>query len=399
MKVEIKKLDNFGRGITYVNDKICFVDNALPGEIVDVEVFLEKKRYALGKVVHFYTLADCRIEAKCPYTDVCGGCAFQHMDFDEENKFKLEKVKEILNKFGKVSGDNVLGISYFSDEFYRNKIVLHGEDGQFGFYQEASKRIVDIERCLLMDSRINDVIKNLKNIKVTGKCEVMIRTSNDSSLCMTAITGEVSNFEVLRGVTDTLIINGNLIWGSKRLISEIGEKKYYVSAKSFFQVNKSLTKELYDEVLNVVKEEKPEKVLDLYCGTGTIGIYVSDFCREVIGIESSIEAVFDAQENILLNNCRNVKVLGGKVEDRIGELHDADLVIVDPPRAGLDNKTVLNVLRIDAKMIVYVSCDPITLGRDIELLSSKYEVKYAKVFNMFPRSYHCETVAVLTRRN
>ena len=181
-------------------------------------------------------------------------------------------------------------------------------------------------------------------------------------------------------------------------LSYIGDKKYYLSVDSFFQINKSLTKKLYDEVLDVAISLRPNKVLDLYCGTGTIGIYVAEYCKKVISVDYSLSNINDAIDNMKLNNINNIEFINDKVENVIDKFDNIDLVIVDPPRAGLDKKTIDNLIRIGSDTIVYVSCDPATLVRDLDLLSDMYDVMYIKPFNMFPRTYHVEAFSVLKKK-
>ncbi len=179
------------------------------------------------------------------------------------------------------------------------------------------------------------------------------------------------------------------------LKSTIGDKEFIISYSSFFQINRKLTKRLYDEVLKTVKNKKPNKVLDLYCGTGTIGIYISDFAKEIIGIDNNGSNILDANKNKKLNKVNNIEFICDKVENRIDTFKNIDLIIVDPPRAGLDNKTKEYLQKIKSKTIIYVSCDPVTLSRDLKELNESYIINYIKPFNMFPKTYHVECVCVL----
>lgn len=400
MKVEIVKLDHFGRGITYINGKICFVEKALPGEIVKVKIVSETKKYLIGRVLDYYKISDSRTEDRCMYADVCGGCDLEHLKLEEEKHFKCEKVKEILRKFGGVSDILVRDTVCVNEYGYRNKVTLHGDNGDLGYYEKNSNSIVSIDKCLLADEKINKVITVLNEMKFTSDIkEAVIRVSNDSSEVMVSLKGVVDDYSPLRNMVDVLIINDEVMLGEGSIISSIGNKKYYVSDKSFFQVNKELTKALYDEVRAVVAEEEPKKVLDLYCGTGTIGIYISDLVSEVVGIDYSKEGIKDAKRNVVLNDVCNADFICEKVENVIENFNDIDMIIVDPPRAGLDTKTLENIKRIGAKTVVYVSCDPVTLGRDLKVLGTDYEVIEVKPYNMFPRTYHVECVSILYRKN
>lgn len=400
MKVRIEKLDHFGRGITFIDGKICFVEHALPNEIVELEIIKETKKYILGKAIDYLETSPDREIEKCKYFNICGGCNLEHYNYLKENEFKQAKVQELINKFAKID-IKVNDIIYDEEKNYRNKLTLHGKDKKLGLYKKETNELIEISNCNLVDKRINDIISILQEIaKESNIEEVIIRVSNDSKKLMIKIKGEVSNIEKLKSIDiDVLIVNDKVYTNSNQIITEIGSKKYYVSVESFFQVNKTLTTKLYNEVKKIVEEVKPNKVLDLYCGTGTIGIYVAEHTNEVIGVDYSSSNINDANKNKELNNSNNITFINDKVENVIDSFEsNIDLVIVDPPRAGLDLKTIEHLKRINPTTIIYVSCDPSTLARDLKELSTDYNIKYVQPFNMFPRTYHCESIAVLERK-
>ena len=382
MKVKIEKLDHFGRGIAFVDGKICFIDNALPGEVID-----------------YYQLSNDRIDVKCRYYDVCGGCNISHLSFDKENEYKCEKVKEILKRFGNISEDVIRNVNFTDEYNYRNKITLHGENNNLGYCENGSNKIFDVEHCLLADDKINEIIDILNRMSLGQEIkEAVIKVNNESNEVMVSLKGNINDYCLLNNCVDTLIINDDILLGDGKIISSIGDKKYYVSSKSFFQVNKKLTKLLYDEVLNEVKHIKPKMVLDLYCGTGTIGIYISDYVQKIVGIDCSLSSIKDANDNKILNSCNNIEFICNKVENVIDQFSEFDMVIVDPPRAGLDKNTIHNIKRIGADIVLYISCDSVTLARDLKLLSSDYDVVCVKPYNMFPRTYHIENFVKLKRK-
>lgn len=395
MEVKIEKLDNFGRGITYINDKICFVDGALEGEVVDIDIIVDKKKYQEAKVVNYLKVSDKRVKEDCPFSKVCGGCNLNHMSYSDENDFKKNKIKQLVEKYTSVDSSLVSDIVYDSRSNYRNKIVLHGNKN-IGLYKKSSNDIVSVDECILVDDKINSIIKILNRINKSIK-EATIKVSNDSNEIMVSIKGEVLDTSELIDNVDVLIINDEFLTSKKQIINPIGNKRYYESNESFFQVNKTLTEKLYDEALKAVREDRPDNVLDLYCGTGTIGIYVSDYCKKIIGVDYNKSNIADANKNKELNNCNNIEFICDKVENQIDKFNNIDIVIVDPPRAGLDSKTKDYLKRISSKKIIYISCDPVTLMRDINDLDS-YSVKYIKPFNMFPRTYHVECVCLLERK-
>ena len=366
MIVKIEKLDNFGRGITYINNKICFIENALPEEEVRIEITNEKTKYLEAKVIEYLKTSTDRVEVNCKYYDKCGGCNLRHLSYEKENEFKQKKVEDILNHIGNLN-IKVNNIIYSNKNNYRNKVILHNKDNKIGYYEKHSNNIVKIDNCLLLDETINN---NIKNINSTDD-EIIIRVSNNSN--------EININE------------------DKTIISNIGNKKYYVSKDSFFQINKYLTKELYDLVRNNINK-KYNTCLDLYCGTGTIGIYISDLINKVIGIDYNESNINDANKNKELNNINNIEFICDKVENRIDTFKNIDLIIVDPPRSGLDTKTKDYLKQINPEKIIYVSCDPVTLSRDLKELNTNYNIESVTPVNMFPRTYHCESITVLERK-
>lgn len=399
VKVEIEKLDHFGRGITHIDGKICFIDKALPGEIVKIKIIKDSKKYMIGKILDYYKLSDDRVDEVCKYSDICGGCSLSHLNINEENKYKCMKVKELLSKFGNVSLNKVSDVVSVNEYGYRNKITLHGQNNLLGYCENGSNRVFSVDKCLLVDDKINEIVEVLNKMSFNESIdEAVVRCSNDSSEIMVSLKGDINDYSLLKNVVDTLIINDEVLLGEESIISNIGSKKFYVSDRSFFQVNKELTEKLYDEVLNVIKCEKPKKVLDLYCGTGTIGIYISDYVDSVVGVDCSESGIKDANKNKKLNDCKNIKFICDKVENVIDEFDNIDMVIVDPPRAGLDTKTIDNIKRIGSDILVYISCDPATLGRDLNCLGDFYDVFEVKPYNMFPRTYHIENFVLLRRK-
>ena len=397
MNVKIEKLDHFGRGITEINNKICFVENALPNEIVKINIIKETKKYYVAEVIDFIEKSPNRIIEKCPYYSICGGCDLEHLSFKKENEFKRRKVQELLVKFAKINPTKVKETVFSDEYYYRNKVTFHGKDKQLGYYQKGSNNLIKIDKCYLLNPRINSILKELNSAK-NNITEVIIRTSNNQEEIMLKISGEVLNINDLKEKVDVLVYNDEYLTEKKRIITSIGNKKYYLSIDSFFQVNEKLTEKLYDKVKTEVEKVKPKRLLDLYSGTGSFGIYVSEFVDDfVTGVDYSKSNIEDANLNKKLNNITNIEFIENKVENVIEDFKDIDMIIVDPPRSGLDQKTIENIKRLSPSNIIYVSCDPATLARDINLLK-EYEVVEVIPFNMFPRTYHVECVCVMERR-
>lgn len=372
LQVTIEKLDHYGRGITKINNKICFVENALTKEIVDIKIVKETKKYFLATTTKIIKPSKDRIIPNCPHYQECGGCHLDHMSFSLENAWKEEKIKEIMTKFAKLPPTKIKTIVSDNPYHYRNKITLHQQDQKIGLYQKNTHKIISIKSCYLIDTKLNERIKNIKPSK---EPEIILRLGNKTN-------------DILISTTD-----------KKAIFSYIKDKKYQVSSQSFFQVNATITEKLYDEIKEIIQKKKSKNILDLYCGTGTIGIYISDMVDNVLGIESCKEAIEDAKRNKKINNATNCNYKLGKVENLTKEITDLyDTAIIDPPRSGLDKKVIEKLLEIKPKTLIYVSCDPITLARDLNLLKDAYETSSIRPYNMFPRTYHVECVSVLCRK-
>lgn len=399
MNVRIKRLDDYGRGIFYVQDKITFVSNALEDELIEYKIIEEKKKYNVAEVVKLYDKSLDREDDVCPYFMKCGGCHLAHIKMDGENEFKKKKVKNILKKFAGVEIADI-SITSLNDKHYRNKVVFTVDNHKIGFLKEKTNELVEIDYCYLINDKFNQLLEVLGTIiKMEDDIsKIMLRIGNKTDEVMISIVGNVKNIEGFLAISDSLIINGKSI--SKGYItSYIMDKKFYLHANSFFQVNDLMVEELYLEIIRFIQKKNSSKVMDLYCGVGTIGICVSDYVDSVLGVEVVPDAIEDALKNKELNGVSNISFLQGRVQDIIKTLDfDFDTIIVDPPRSGLDPLTRSILKKSGARTIIYVSCDPVTLARDLKDLKEEYFLEEIKLFNMFPRTYHVESVCVLSRR-
>ena len=399
MSYTVEKLDDFGRGIINVDNKICFVKNALPTEEININITKEKKKYLEANVENYLKESHNRIAAKCKYYGICGGCQLEHMKLEDENQYKKRKVEDILEKFASQK-IKIAKINSGREYNYRNKITLHVQEGKLCLLKEDSNDYVEIDKCLLVDEKINVVISKLMTLVTLEKGikTIMIRIGNYTDQIMIDISGEVNNENVFLPLADSVIINNKNIKNNE-ITSTILDYQYYVSNKSFFQVNKEVVEMLYSKIISVVKDKKAKKVLDLYCGVGTISLSISKYVNSVIGVEVVEDAIKNANKNKELNKIKNVEFICGKAEDIITrQKFDCDTIIVDPPRKGIDKRAIDVLNNSSAKNIIYVSCDPITLARDINRLNN-YEVMEVELFNMFPRTYHVECVSVLHRKS
>ena len=393
----IEKLDNKGRGICFVNNKITFVENALPGEDVEVEIISEKKKYNEAKVLKYNKLSNDRACINCKYYGICGGCDLLHMDEEKELEFKLKKVSDILKKFGGIDIE-ITEIISPNTYNYRNKATFQ-VDNKLGFFKKRTNDLIEVDNCLLVDNRINELIKKIKEFNLINIEQIIIRVSQNEIMIIIKCIGKIDDRFIELNV-DSIVLNKKGIYktikGPGYIIEELGDYKFIVQPDSFFQVNSKAAKLLYDKVLEFADLKGNEKVLDLYCGTGTIGSYISKYVDSVVGVEVNKYAVEDAIKNKKLNHIRNIDFICSDANSI--DLSGFDLVIVDPPRSGLDNKTINYLLNINPKKIVYVSCDPVTLARDLKILMDKYTIRDVSLVNMFPRTEHVETVVKLGKK-
>lgn len=395
IELNIEKLDHYGRGIARIDGKTAFIENALPTETVIASITKEKKNFMEGETIDFINKSNDRIEPICPYYNECGGCNIMHIDYNNQLQFKENKVKEVLNKF--CNYDNVKSIIGTNQYNYRNKITLQVKE-KIGYYKKKSYELVVIDKCYIADEKINSIINELKNIDLSNVNQIVIRTTNKESM-LVFYSKKVIKSDVNKLNIDTIICitdNQTILKGKGYIEEVIKDIRYVISPTSFFQVNTNGMINLYDKVLEYCGLNGNENLLDLYCGTGTIGIYLSKYCNKVFGIELNKEAIKDALVNKEINNLNNIDFKSGDVKEVLKTNNFIpDIIVVDPPRAGLDSKVVEQIISLKPKKLVYVSCDVITLARDLNLLKEYFNIKEVTPVDMFPNTYHIECVAAL----
>lgn len=397
MQYKIEKLDNFGRGISHINNKIVFISNALEDEVVDATTTYSNKKFDEAKVNEIIEVSKMRIKPICPYFDICGGCNLLHMNYDEQLKFKYNKVKDIIFKYLK-ENIKVNDVIYSNQFYYRNKASFEVKE-KLCYKMRKSTNLVDINYCYLLDNNINDIVHVLNNLNLKNINNITIRTGEED--IMVSISGNPTQeiIDALKEKARSIYVNDKLVYGRSNIVSKIGNYEFFVSDKSFFQVNKYNVKNLYDKVLEYAELTGNENILDLYCGTGTIGIYLSKYAKSVIGIEVNEQAIFDANVNKNKNNIENISFICDTTSN-INNIvnNDFDVIIVDPPRSGLDKNTINFLINSKARRIVYVSCDIMTLVRDLNILKQDYDIREITPVDMFPNTYHVETVCILERK-
>ncbi|MGE5455864.1 MAG: 23S rRNA (uracil(1939)-C(5))-methyltransferase RlmD [Ignavibacteriales bacterium] len=397
MKVTINNLDHQGRGIGKIDNKIIFIPNTLVDEVVDVDILKQKSKFLEGKVIDYIKQSEHRINPICPYFNNCGGCDLLHLKYEKQCEFKEDKVKNIINKYTRL--DNVVRTIIPSENiyYYRNKVTFQVYK-KVGFYKEKSYVVVPIEKCYITNEKINNIIPYLNKLDLSKVDKIVVRCSN--KIMVVFYCEDIDREDVLYRLSDyvdTIIINDEVIYGDGYITEKLGNLTFKISANSFFQVNTKQTINLYQKVLRYCDLSGNEKVLDLYCGTGTIGLYISDYCKEVLGIDNVSEAIDDANENKKLNNKNNIKFLLGDSKDKISDIYfKPDIVIVDPPRVGLNKSVIESIIELKPSKVIYVSCDPMTLARDLNIFKENYNIVDITPVDMFPQTYHVESVTLLT---
>lgn len=397
-KIEITSFDHQGRGLGRIDNMVVFVPNTLPGEIVNVKLTNKQKNYLEGEAVDYITKSPDRVEPLCPYYATCGGCDLMHISYSNQLKYKEDKIKNIMSKYANIDCVNDI-VKCDRPLNYRNKVTFQ-VDNKIGLYEKRTNSIITIDKCLLADPEINKYFNICKRMSLDGITQIVIRTSATGTMVIFKCT---KNIQIDTNLFDCNVIidykGYHVLKGNDYIIENIGDRKYKISPSAFFQVNSSEVVKLYDKVKEYL-DVSNDNILDLYCGTGTIGIYVSNNNSNILGIEINESAIKDANENKKLNNLTNISFMAGDTTKILKKIHfKPNKVIVDPPRAGLDKKVIEQLLDMKTSKIVYVSCDPITLARDLKLLSAKYTVDEVTPIDMFPNTYHVETVVLLSRKS
>lgn len=394
--IKITSLDHNGRGISKLNNKIVFVENALPEEIVNIKIIKEKKNYIEAEVLNYINKSERRINSPCPYFEKCGGCDLLHMNYDDQLKFKQNKINNIINKY--MNEDIKINeiVSSSSNFNYRNKVTFQ-VNKKLGFYKKRSYEIINIDECLISSKLINNSIKYLNKLNLNEISKIVCRVGNNELMIIIETTNKNLNIDAIKDIASSIYLKidnkYNLVWGNKYIYETIGNFKYLVSPNSFFQTNLDICLKLYNKINDYVGNNK--NVLDLYCGTGSIGIFVSKN-NQVLGIEVNESSVKDALKNKEINDTYNTKFICGDSGKELNCLKfKPDTIIVDPPRAGLDELAIKNIIKFKPDTLIYVSCDPMTLVRDLNLLKKKFKIEEITPFDMFCNTKHVECLCLL----
>jgi len=453
-QVEVNDYAAEGKAIARVDGKVVFIQGAVPGDIVDVKLVKSKKDWAEGKILEILKPSEKRIAPFCRHFGVCGGCKWQMVPYEEQTKFKQREVEEHLKRIGKVElpqMEPILGAT--KTRFYRNKLEYtfssrkyltdddfrengRSDDPALGYHvPKWFDKVIDISECYLQEEPSNQIRNAVREIALqrglsfydirnhTGWLRnLVIRYANTGELMVNLCLGyeDMENgkmvfdelISMFPGITTLLYtINPKLndtiydldpvvYYGKGFIIEELEGFQFKIGPKSFFQTNTSQGLELYKITREFAELTGREVLYDLYCGTGSIGIFCSGNAKRVIGVETISEAVEDARVNAEMNGVHHSQFFQGDVTDIctpdfFENYGRPDIVITDPPRAGMHEKLVKTLLEISAPIIVYVSCNPATQARDLQLLDEKYKVTRMRPVDMFPHTHHIENVVQL----
>lgn len=440
-KVEIIDNGFEGEGIAKINDFTIFIPGTIKGEIVRILIVKVLSSYAYGKVLEIIEKSEDRQEADCDTYKRCGGCDLRHIKYNKTLEMKQNMVQSLVNKTLKnnIVVKNTIGME--KPYYYRNKLIYPvgtDENGKIydGIYANRTHTIIKPKECLIQDKESQEIVRTIEKIlnkyNITAYDEktkqglirnILIKKGfkTNDILVVFILNKEVLPHEkeiveelkneyknivsIVKNInsknTNVVLGDRNInIFGNGFLYDYLEDFKFKISPNSFYQVNPVQAEVLYNIGVKEAGISNKDTVFDLYCGIGTISLFMSKYAKKVYGVEIVKQAIEDAKINAKLNNIENVEFFAGDCEKVVDDLINVknvipDIVMVDPPRKGLDNNTVNNLLKIESKKIVYISCNPATIVRDLEKLEGKYEIKFIQPVDMFPFTKHVECVSVL----
>lgn len=433
-----------GEGIAKIDDFAVFIKGAIKGEKIRVLILKVLTSYAFGKIVEIIERSPKRIEPDCTTYKRCGGCSLRHIDYEETLQIKQNIVQSLVNKTlnNKIEVNNTLSMK--TPFYYRNKLqypVGVNKDNKpvMGVFANRTHEIIPVDNCLIQNKQAQKVAKDafefIKNNNISIYNEntrsglvrhiiVKIGIKTDAIMCIIVINGKsmpkekefvdylINKNENVKSIikninmknTNVILGNENVnLFGNGYIQDVLGEYKFNISAMSFYQVNPVQAERLYNLGVKGAMLNKDDIVFDLYCGIGTISLFMAKYAKKVYGVEIVKEAIDMANENAKINDIENVKFIAGDVEVVLDQLINKNgiipnVIMVDPPRRGLDNKSIDNILKIMPDRLVYISCNPATLVRDLSKLEDCYEVKSIQPVDMFPYTSHVECCSVLKLR-
>ena len=446
VQLTIEDISAEGAGIGHINGMALFVKDALPGDSIEAKIVKLKKNCGYARLLRILTPSAWRVEARCPVAKQCGGCQIQEMDYGQQLYFKENKVRGNLQRIGGFSEIPMEPIVGMKDPFhYRNKAqfpIGTDKDGHIiaGFYAGRTHTIIQNRKCCLgavvNEEILNRVIAFMEREHIAAYDErsgkglvrhVLIRygfATGEIMVCL-IINGTTlpkadrlaKELQTIPGMTsiclnmnreNTNVIMGKecrLLWGREYIEDFIGDIKYQISPLSFYQVNPAQTRKLYELALSYAGLTGKETVWDLYCGIGTISLFLAKKAKQVYGVEIVSQAIDDARRNARLNGIDNAQFFVGKAEEILPAYYEehrdhADVIVVDPPRKGCDETLLRTILAMRPQKVVYISCDSATLARDLRILhGGGYELARCRAVDQFPMSVHVETVCLMSNQD
>ena len=457
-KIEITDAGAKGKCVAKAPDgKIIFINNVVPGDVVDVQTFKKRKKFYEASVKNIHRFSDHRIEPSCEYFGSCGGCKWQNMEYSKQLFYKEKEVKNNLEKIGKIKVNELLPIKGAKKKyFYRNKMEFSFSNNRWLSYDEIQSqqqikernalgfhipgmwdKILDINKCWLQEDPSNEIRNKIKEFATKNNIPffdpkkqkgvlrtLMIRISNIGQIMVIVQfysatkrqINDILNFiktsfpkvnslqYVINSKSNDTIYDQDVIcfYGNDYIQEEMEGLKFRINAKSFYQTNSDQAYELYKIVRDFANLGGNELVYDLYTGTGTIAQFISKKAKKVIGVESVEDAIVAAKQNATINKIKNVEFFVGDMKsvfnnDFIKKNGTPEVIITDPPRDGMHKDVIKQILKIVPEKIVYVSCNSATQARDLEILSSKYEIIKSQAIDMFPQTHHVENVVLLKK--
>ncbi len=456
----IEVIDAGAKGKTIAKSpdgRVIFINNAVPGDVVDVQTYKKRKSYFEGKAIKFHKLSNKRTEPVCDYFGTCGGCKWQHMNYESQLFYKEKEVIENLKRIGHLELPEVTPILGCKEQyFYRNKMEFSFSSKRWLTYEEISSdkeinsrnalgfhiagmwdKILDIEKCHLQEDPSNEMRNFVREFCIENEIEffdpreqtgmmrtMMVRISSNGEIMLVfqffkedqtkrelLLNAVASKFKitslqyVINGKGNDSIYDQDVILfnGRDHIFEEMEGLKFKINAKSFYQTNSKQAYELYKITRDFANLTGDEIVYDLYTGTGTIAQFVAKKAKKVIGVESVPEAIIDAKTNAKNNKIENTHFFVGDMkdvftQDFITENGQPDIIITDPPRDGMHKKVVEQILNILPEKIVYVSCNSATQARDLAILDSAYKITKTQAVDMFPQTHHVENVVLLEKK-
>ncbi|MGP4040905.1 23S rRNA (uracil(1939)-C(5))-methyltransferase RlmD [Gracilibacillus sp. D59] len=445
IELTFEDITHEGAGVGKIDGYPLFVPYGLPGETAEVKVIKVKKNFGFGRLIEVTEESEDRVKPPCNVYYKCGGCQLQHMSYEMQLEMKRNQVESSLRKIGHIEDVPIHPTIGMEDPWrYRNKVQIPvgSKNGELitGFYRKKSHEIIDdMARCIITDEvndRMVEAVRETANrLGIPHYDEkshrgilrhIMVRSGQETKQTMVVLVTKKEKVHgldtLIQEITETnphvksIVQNINpdrtnvilgkktkVIWGEEYIYDQIGDIRFAISAKSFYQVNPPQTKKLYEKALEYANLSGNETVIDAYCGIGTISLFLAQQAKKVYGVEIVPEAVSDAKENAKLNHIDNVEFFVGQAEKVMpwwrAQGLQPDVIVVDPPRKGCDEALLEAMLEMNPKRIVYVSCNPSTLARDLRILEDGgYETKEVQPVDMFPQTTHIENVCWLERQ-